>query len=105
MRLATFLEMKPGAFEKQYVYRTKNLRRLRIPRRVNCVFLKADGCSVHAAKPLQCATFPFWPEMVDNRREWLRTAAWCPGIGKGPLVNIEMAQSIAETMRVANANG
>lgn len=94
--------MTPAAFEKQHVYRTTNLRRLRVPRHVNCTFLKSGGCSVHPAKPLQCQTFPFWPELVDNKREWLKTANWCPGIGKGPLVNIETARGIAQTMRVAN---
>lgn len=102
LRLARHEKMSPAAFEKRYVYRTKNLRRLRVPRDVQCVFLKSDGCSVHAAKPLQCSTFPFWPELVDEKREWLRTAKWCPGIGKGPLVNIQTAREIAQTMRDAN---
>ncbi len=98
-RLAAYLGMSAEAFEGRYVYRTTNLRRLRIPRAVQCVFLKSDGCSVHAAKPLQCSTFPFWPELVDDKRRWLQTAKWCPGIGKGPLINIETAQAIAQTMR------
>jgi len=101
-RLAGFLKTTPAAFERRYIYRTKNLRRLRVPRHVQCVFLKADGCSVHVAKPLQCRTFPFWPELVDNKREWLKTANWCPGIGQGPLVQIETARAIAQTMRDGN---
>src|SRR3954463_9076679 len=56
-RLAKFVNITPTVFEKRYVYRTKNLRRLRVPREVQCVFLKSDGCSVHPAKPLQCRTF------------------------------------------------
>ncbi len=101
-RLASYLGMDPDDFERRYVYRTKNLRRLRVPRHAQCVFLKEDGCSVHPAKPLQCSTFPFWPELVDSKREWLKTARWCPGIGQGPLVNIETARGIAQTMRDAN---
>jgi len=104
-RLAAYLKMSPARFEKRYVYRTKNQRRLRVPRAVQCPFLKSDGCSVHPAKPLQCRTFPFWPELVPasgDKREWLKTARWCPGIGKGPLVNIETARGIAQTMRDAN---
>jgi Fe-S-cluster containining protein len=101
-RLAAFVNLAPAAFERRYVYRTKNLRRLRVPRQVQCVFLKSDGCSVHVAKPLQCRTFPYWPELVDNKREWLKTANWCPGIGQGPLVKIETARAIAQTMREAD---
>ena len=101
-RLASYVGMDPDDFERRYVYRTKNLRRLRVPRHAQCVFLKEDGCSVHPAKPLQCSTFPFWPELVDSKREWLKPARWCPGIGQGPLVNIETARGIAQTMRDAN---
>ena len=102
VRLAGYLKITAVVFERRYVYRTRNLRRLRVPRQVQCVFLKSDGCSVHPAKPLQCQTFPFWPELVDDKREWLKTAQWCPGIGKGPLVNIAAARSIAQTMRDAD---
>src|ERR1700719_2544668 len=80
-RLAAFLEMKPPAFEKRYVYRTKNIRRLRVPRHAQCEFLKDGGCSVHEAKPLQCAAFPFWPGLVGNKKNWRLTGEWCPGVG------------------------
>jgi uncharacterized protein len=98
-RAARFLCMTAGEFEKRYVYRTRNLRRLRIPRGSLCRFLRADGCSIHPAKPTQCRIFPFWPELTENRREWRRTAAWCPGIGKGELVQIRTAQALAGEMR------
>lgn len=102
LNLSRFLKMTPRAFEKRYVYRTRNLRRLRVPRHAQCEFLKADGCSVHPAKPLQCAAFPLWPELVASKRNWLRTAQYCPGIGKGPLVQIEVAQAVAHTMHEAH---
>ena len=101
VRLAAFLNIEPAVFERRYVYRTKNLRRPRVPRQVQCVFLKSDGCSVHPAKPLQCRTFPFWPELVDSKREWKKTAAYCPGIGKGELVQIQTALELAAELRPA----
>jgi len=42
---------------------------------------------------------------VDDKQEWNKTAKWCPGIGKGPLVNIEKARAIAQTMRDADPLG
>ena len=96
------LEQGPVDFEKRYVFRTKNLRRLRVPRHAQCEFLKADGCSVHEAKPTQCRTFPYWPELVGNKKNLRSTAAWCPGIGQGELVNIRMARETAEEMRAAH---
>ncbi len=29
-----------------------------------------------------------------SKREWKKTAAWCPGIGKGELVQIETAREL-----------
>ncbi|MGD0363441.1 MAG: YkgJ family cysteine cluster protein [Bryobacteraceae bacterium] len=100
-RAAQFLHMTVAAFEKQYIYRTKNLRRLRIPRGGLCRFLQPDGCSIHPAKPTQCRIFPFWPELTKTTRAWRRTAAWCPGIGQGPLVQIESVRAQAQEMRAA----
>ena len=101
VRIARFLEMPAADFERRYVYRTKNLLRLRMPRHGQCHFLRENGCSIHPAKPTQCRIFPFWPELVDSKRAWRKTAAWCPGIGKGPLVQIEAARQSAEEMRAA----
>lgn len=98
-RAAGFLGMTSAEFERRYVYRTKRKMRLRVPRHANCSFLERGRCSIHPAKPLQCRAFPFWPEMVDSAREWRLTGRYCPGIGKGPLVQIVEAQAIAGEMR------
>ena len=99
MRAAAFLGLSAAVFEKRYVYRTKKRRRLRTPQGAQCRFLRADGCSIHPAKPTQCRVFPFWPELTENRREWIQTAGWCPGIGKGELVQIETVKELAREMR------
>jgi Fe-S-cluster containining protein len=101
-RAAAFLEMNAGEFEKKYVFRTRNRIRLRVPRDASCFFLESGGCGIHPAKPTQCRTFPFWPELVESRREWRKTARYCPGMGKGPLVNIQVARTEAEEMRAAH---
>ena len=98
-RAAQFLGMTPAAFERKYVFRTKNRRRLRVPRDSQCSFLRDGGCSIHPAKPTQCRVFPFWPELVESRQEWRRTARYCPGMGKGPLIQIEAAKELAAEMR------
>jgi uncharacterized protein len=98
-RAAAFLETAPEAFERKYVYRTRNLLRLRVPRDSRCSFLTEGGCSIHPVKPTQCRAFPFWPELVESRREWLKTARYCPGMGKGGLVAIEAASEQAREMR------
>ena len=100
-RAAEFLGLSKKKFEKRYIYRTKNTRRLRTPREGACVFLHDSRCSIHPAKPTQCRIFPFWPELTGTRRAWRRTAGWCPGIGKGELVQIAAVQELAHEMRAA----
>ena len=101
-RAARFLGLTAGEFERRYVFRTRNRARLRVPRDANCHFLFEGGCSIHPAKPTQCRIFPFWPELVESRREWRKTARYCPGIGQGPLIQIADARQQAEEMRQAH---
>jgi uncharacterized protein len=101
-RAAAFLGLSQRQFERKYVYRTANVRRLRTPRAVQCYFLRDGACSIHPAKPTQCRIFPFWPELVDVPKAWHRAASWCPGIGKGELIQIDTAHQLADEMRAAH---
>ena len=98
---AKFTGMTRLQFEKKFVYRTRHFLRLRKPRKSQCHFLLDAGCAIHPAKPAQCRTFPFWPELVENRKSWNETAKYCPGIGTGPLIQIGTALEIAEEMKRA----
>ena len=98
VRAAGFVGLSAAAFERKYVYRTRNRLRLRVPRGAHCHFLVEGGCGIHPAKPAQCRIFPFWPELVDHPRAWKKTAAYCPGIGAGRLIQIQTARARAEEM-------
>ena len=100
-KAARHVGMTAAAFEKKYIYRTRHLLRMRKPRGSQCHFLKDGGCGLHPDKPTQCRLFPFWPEVVETRQAWHRTAKSCPGIGKGPLIQIGTAVEVAHEMRVA----
>jgi uncharacterized protein len=100
-RIAERLGMTSAEFERKYVYRTRNLLRLRVPKQSQCHFLTAEGCSIHSVKPLQCRAFPFWPELVESRREWLKTKRYCPGLDQGPLIEIETAREKAREIKEA----
>lgn len=100
-RAAKFVGLTAKAFEAKYVYRTAHQRRFRKPPDRQCPFLENRLCSIHPAKPTQCRTFPFWPELIESRKEWARTAKHCPGIGQGPLIQIGTAMEIAEEHRRA----
>ncbi len=100
-RAAAFLNMSAADFEARYVFRTRNALRLRKPRDSQCHFFRDDGCAIHPAKPTQCRLFPFWPELLEDSRAWKRTAAWCPGIGRGRRISLETARRRSEQMRRA----
>lgn len=99
--MAKHLGLSAAAFEQQYVIRYRHSLRLRKPRNSQCHFLNQTGCSVHVVKPVQCRTYPFWPELVEDRNAWQEEGKRCPGIGKGELIQIGLACEIAEEMKLA----
>lgn len=56
----------------------------------DCEFLERfpDGttrCRIHAVRPVQCRTWPFWKSNLGSPRVWQQVAKNCPGIEQGPL--------------------
>ena len=100
-RLRRYLGLSRGWFRRRY------LRRLSEGDLVlasggggRCVFLQADGrCRVYTARPLQCRTYPFWPEVVASRAAWTREARRCEGIGRGAVVPIARIRALLRRQR------
>jgi Fe-S-cluster containining protein len=100
-RLAGHLGITNAEFKRRYLCGSAPLLRFRKPRNKQCPFLLSSGCSVHDIKPLQCSSFPYWPEVLDKASERREAAEYCPGMNKGPLVNIELAREIAAQVQLA----
>ncbi len=100
-KMALYLSLSAKTFEKKFVVRYKHLLRLRKPRGSQCHFLTNGGCSVHEVKPVQCRLYPFWPELVEQRKNWEAERKMCPGIGKGDLIQIGVACETASEMKTA----
>jgi len=67
-----------------------------------CTFLDAEGrCDVYAARPLQCASYPFWPELLASDRAWDEEAARCEGIGRGEPVELDVLGKWLSALRAA----
>lgn len=96
IRIAAHLGLDRREFEKRYVYRSKQGPRFRLARSQPCYFIIEGGCSIHAVKPLQCKAFPYWPENIVSRSAWASLRRYCPGIGVGPLVQIENVRERAQ---------
>lgn len=58
-----------------------------------CVFLDPDtkACKVYGARPVQCRTFPFWAEMIEDGEWTPRAREVCEGVGQGRLYTLEEA--------------
>jgi Fe-S-cluster containining protein len=55
-----------------------------------CVFFdESKGCTVHAARPLQCRLYPFWFRNLRSQEAWTEACNECPGIGKGEFYSRE----------------
>ena len=72
----------------------------------DCVFLitTPEGkrtCSSYSTRPLQCRTWPFWPENVRSKRNWRQVARTCPGVkdglsGEGQLHSVEQIRIVRD---------
>ena len=92
-RLADHFGLPIEAFTRQYCEQTDGHYHLRDPGR-DCLFLDGHLCGVHAARPTQCRTWPFWPNLM-NRVAWeTEVAAYCPGVGKGRLYTAQEIDDI-----------
>jgi len=81
-RLAQHLALSTSEFTQKYCEKTHGFFHLRNPS-ADCVFLKGARCTVYAARPGQCRTFPFWRENM-SREVWEGAVAReCEGVGRG----------------------
>ena len=67
----------------------------------DCMFLKNKGCTVYEARPNQCRTWPFWPELMNAKAWKSEVRTFCPGVGQGKLWSKE---EIEESMSKDLAN-
>lgn len=100
-RLAEHVGLTRAEFKRRYLCGTAPLLRFRKQRHKQCPFLLAGGCSVHAIKPLQCSSFPYWPELLASADERRAAAKYCPGMNRGPVVNGEIARAVAAQVQLA----
>jgi Fe-S-cluster containining protein len=68
----------------------------------DCIFWKG-GCTIYAARPLQCRSFPFWRSVLSSKEAWDITKTGCPGMDTGWLhdrYEIEAVLAAQEAERI-----
>ncbi len=81
-RIATFLQIDINQLKERYLYKhgyKYSIKEREENGNYECIFYdsKEDGCTIYAARPVQCRTFPFW-DYYKNRVDELKNE--CPGI-------------------------
>lgn len=90
--MAALKNLLPFQFLEQFAHRQKGRWTLNEVERGglrDCVFLRRDPhtqkaqCSIYAARPKQCRTWPFWPQNLRDEPSWNTAGRTCPGIANG----------------------
>ncbi len=74
----------------------------------DCTFLVRDDkgqgrCSIYEERPMQCRTWPFWPDNLQSKTSWRQAAARCPGMkagmeGNGQFYPVEQIRIVRDRM-------
>ncbi len=96
--IAVYLNIPVSEFQSLYteIETTTNLRILKSTASGACVFYQEGRCTIYPVRPLQCRTYPFWPENLTSRYQWKQTARECPGIGQGPIISFQTIEHYRE---------
>lgn len=93
-RFAKHLKISTSTFTRRYCEKTGGIWHLKEdPKNPDCMFLKGKACGIYEARPTQCRTWPFWPEVM-NAKSWAKDVkAFCPGVGRGPVIPAEKIEA------------
>ena len=100
--LAKLLGISEEMFEDNYVRRVGARKSLRELPNGDCVLLDSEKrkCTVYAARPRQCRTWPFWESNLKTPDDWAHTCQVCPGSGKGKLHSLRQIEDQRKIIKV-----
>jgi Fe-S-cluster containining protein len=89
--MAEVMGLDADAFEHRFVRQVGTDRSLVEYPDGDCILLDPETrrCTVYAARPIQCRTWPFWDSNLKRKQDWKATCEVCPGAGAGRLYSIE----------------
>ena len=100
-RLSIYFKVTKDFFKSFFCQTTDNFLHLKeIKKNGECIFLNKKKCTVYAARPTQCRTWPFWPENMKPKVWNNEVLNFCPGIGKGKFLNKKKINKFLETDKI-----
>jgi len=103
-RLASTLGLGVPAFRERYTFRDEDGWMELEFTGGRCVLLDPETnlCTVYESRPVQCRTFPFWPELIQRGRWTAEAKRICEGVGKGREVPADEAAARLADQREAD---
>jgi Fe-S-cluster containining protein len=102
-QIAKSLRLELSEFTRKYTRQVGSRLSLLEKRGGDCVFLARtpDGltsCQIHAVRPVQCRTWPFWRSNLSSPQAWQRAGRGCPGINRGdthplPVIQVHLTSN------------
>jgi Fe-S-cluster containining protein len=88
--IRAYLKLSCRWFRRRYLRRLPDGDRVASWQRDGrCVFLDESGaCGIYPVRPMQCRTYPFWPEIITRQRNWQGESRRCEGINRGEEVPV-----------------
>ncbi len=53
-------------------------------------------CGIYEVRPLQCRTWPFWPENLTDKAAWQVETRKCPGMNTGTHYSLQKIQALRD---------
>lgn len=86
LRIARRLGLDPASFRRKYETNCWRFPSLKERSGGACVMLSPHcRCEIYSCRPLECRTWPWWPEVLQSRQSWNDAAKHCPGMNSGKL--------------------
>ena len=97
--IADFLKCSLKDFAARFLRKVNGrFSLLELPKTFDCIFLKDKKCQIYSVRPTQCRTFPWWPQLLKSREEWLAAATFCEGIRQQ--ANLVPLETIEEQLKI-----
>jgi len=99
-KIAKHLGLSTQKFTGRYVAKSENEFHLK-QLKGHCSFLEQNQCSIYNVRPIQCRTWPFWPENMKKGAWEKDVKKVCSGIGKGKLYTMHEISEILNSQKIS----
>lgn len=100
--IASDLNLPIEEFYAKYTERKNGQYTLIEKKNFDCIFFSDNQCKIYKNRPLQCRTYPFWPQVTQSKESWDNEALSCEGINHKEGIYYS-AEEISKTSKEASS--